>query len=278
VRTLALDLGTLIAVVMATIAFGASLYLAVSFTVMGRHAEPRAFGRSVLAILREAVAIAVTQPLIPLFYFIGRRMGGPRVGRPIVFVHGYFQNRVDFVFLARALHRAKLGPIYGFNYDWLRGIDATAVKLGRFVEEVCRETGAPKVAIVAHSLGGVVALEYLATLGGAARVERCVTIASPHAGVLWRGLALGASARQLRSTSDYMRTVGSRALGVPTLSIYSSHDNIVHPFSTSELARRGGEDRRVEGVGHLGILFSREVADAIVRGLGVDVAAPPATS
>jgi pimeloyl-ACP methyl ester carboxylesterase len=266
-RTAVLDLGVLFATLATIVAVGAFLYLVVSFVVMRRHTEPRGWGAFFLAILREAVAIAWTQPILPLYYFIGRRMGGPREGRPIVLVHGYFQNRGDFVFLARAVARAKLGPIYGFNYNWTQSIAKSAGRLARFVEDVCRETGAPKVAIVAHSLGGVVAVEYLSTPEGRARVDRCVTIASPHAGVLWGGLALGASARELRATSEYMKANLSRALAIPTLSIYSSHDNIVHPFTTSGLVARGGEDERIEGVGHLGLLFSSQVADATVRRL-----------
>jgi len=192
-------------------------------------------------------------------------MGGPREGRPIIFVHGYFQNRADFVFLARAMRRAKIGPLFGFNYDWRKPIAVSAERLASFVEGVCRETGQPQVAIVAHSLGGVVSLEYAETPAGRARVERCVTIASPHAGVRWRGFALGTSARELRATSEYMRTNMSRAVPIRALSIYSSHDNIVHPFSTSALKLRGGEDQLVDGVGHLGILFSAEVAAATLR-------------
>jgi pimeloyl-ACP methyl ester carboxylesterase len=266
-RTVVLDLASLAAVAAAVGALGAFLYLAVSFRVMRRHTEPRGWGAFLRAFIREVFAIAWTQPLLPLYYFIGRRMGGPREGRPIILVHGYFQNRADFVFLAHVVARAKLGPIYGFNYDWRQSIARSASRLARFVEDVCQETGAPKVAIVAHSLGGVVALEYLSTPEGAARVDRCVTIASPHAGVLWGGIALGASARELRATSEYMRTNPSRALAIPTLSIYSSHDNIVHPSATSGLVARGGEDELIEGVGHLGLLFSRVVADATVRAL-----------
>jgi triacylglycerol lipase len=224
-------------------------------------------------MLGEAVAIALTQPLLPLFYVLGRRMGraggagGAKEPRPVVFVHGYFQNRVDFLYLARALRKAGFGPLYGFNYDWTRSIPACAARLGAFVERVCRETGETEVALVAHSLGGVICLEYLSTPEGAARVNRCVTIASPHAGVTWRGGMIGASARQLARTSDYMLASSTRALPIKVVSIFSSHDNMVHPSTTSALAARGGDDVQIEGVGHLGILFSREVAERTVRAL-----------
>jgi pimeloyl-ACP methyl ester carboxylesterase len=250
------------------VGLGSLLYLLVSFAAMSRHAPSRPARRAFRALFHEALAVAVTQPLIPLYYVIGRRMGGPSNGRPVVLVHGYFQNRADFLYLAAALRRAGVGPIYGFNYDWSRTIAACAARLGAFVEAVCRETGATKVALVAHSLGGIVALEYLEAPEGAARVERCVTIASPHAGVLWRIGALGRSSRQLRVGSEYMRGLPARArLPVPVVSLYSSHDNIVHPASTSALAVRGGRDQEIPDLGHLGMLFSSEVASAVVAAL-----------
>ena len=46
-------------------------------------------------MMRELYYVLITQPLIPLFFFIGRKFSdGDNV--PVVFVHGYFQNRADF--------------------------------------------------------------------------------------------------------------------------------------------------------------------------------------
>lgn len=64
-----------------------------------------------------------------------------------------------------------------------------------------------------------------------------------------------------------MLASSTRALPIKVVSIFSSHDNMVHPSTTSALAARGGDDVQIEGVGHLGILFSREVAERTVRAL-----------
>ncbi len=65
----------------------------------------------------------VSQPLMPLFYAVGRRMGSGSGDVPVVCVHGYMQNRVDFVALARQLERSGAGPIYGFNYPWFDTVE-----------------------------------------------------------------------------------------------------------------------------------------------------------
>jgi pimeloyl-ACP methyl ester carboxylesterase len=244
------------------LALGVMVYVAVSYGLMRAHTDARPFGASLRAAAREVAWAIATQPLLPLYYFVGRKMGGRSGGVPVVFVHGYMQNRVDFVRLARALGRAGAGPLYGFNYPWFGDVAKNAARLERFVQEVCVETGAREIDLVCHSLGGLVATEMLRS-SGSARVRRCATIASPHAGVAWRGPILGACAAQLRRGCAFMQTHDGHALPVPCLSVYSTHDNVVHPPATSTLVHRGGRDHVVRGVGHLSILFSSEVADAI---------------
>jgi pimeloyl-ACP methyl ester carboxylesterase len=244
---------------------GMFLYVAVSFAVMRSHVAPRPILATLREVAREALWVALTQPLIPLYYVFGRRMSSEGRGVPVVFVHGYFQNRANFIGIARALRRAKLGPAFGFNYRWASPVEESAARLGRFVERVCEATGAERVVLVAHSLGGLVALEYCQTEDGTRRVDKCVTIASPHAGVAWRGPILGAVGAQMRRDSTFMLTRRTRALTAPTLSIFSTHDNMVHPKETSSLRERGGEDCEIEGPGHLAILFHDDVTSAIVR-------------
>ncbi len=55
--------------------------------------------------------------------------------------------------------------------------------LASMVDDVLRATGAPKVDIVAHSMGGLVARSYMAFASGNTKVETLMLIASPHLGV-----------------------------------------------------------------------------------------------
>jgi pimeloyl-ACP methyl ester carboxylesterase len=247
-----------------TLVVGILVYVAASFALMRTHTVSRPAIASLRAAIAETMWALVTQPMLPLFYFVGRRMGGGRGGVPVVMVHGYMQNRIDFVRIGRALRGTESGPAYGFNYPWFARVEDNAKRLARFVDDVCRERGVDQVDLVCHSLGGIVATEYLRGAGGA-RVRRCVTIASPHAGITWRGPIIGACADELRAGSQHAIARASHALPVPCLSIYSTHDNVVHPPSTSMLAARGGTDVVVDGRSHLAILFSREVSDAVVE-------------
>ncbi len=278
---------------------GVWIYVFASYWLMRPHATERHPSIAIRAMVREAFLAFLSQPFLPLFYLVGRRMDRllflPGARRalatmaeppplpaadlpeplveevagegpvPIVLVHGYMQNRVGFVALARALAVRGLGPIFGFNYPWFSSIDRNADRLARFVDEVCAETGASEVDLVCHSMGGLVAVEMMRKRAKAPplRVRRCVTIATPHAGVAWRGPILGIGATSLRRGSALLEAHAGAELGIPCLSVYSSHDNIVHPKETASLGKRGGRDLEVEGEGHLAILFSKAVADHV---------------
>ncbi len=244
---------------------GAFLYLAVTFALMRGHADPRPYRATARSFFFELMCVVIVQPLLPFFYIVGRRMGGGK-GVPLVFVHGYFQNRVDFLFLARELGKAGLGPFFGFNYPFLSSVQDNARRLADFCEEVRAETGSPEVDLVSHSLGGLVTLELVRQ--DPKHVRRCVTVAAPHAGVTFRGPILGAAGRDLRRGSELLRLHETAQAGVPVLSIFSSHDNVVFPKLTSALAARGGEDVEVAHFGHFGILFSHTVARHIAAFLG----------
>src|SRR5262252_6666928 len=78
------------------------VYVAVSYVLMRAHVAPRPWTASAREIFRETFWAVLTQPLIPLYYFRGHFMGGDGPRDPVIFVHGYFQNRVNFIGLARA--------------------------------------------------------------------------------------------------------------------------------------------------------------------------------
>jgi pimeloyl-ACP methyl ester carboxylesterase len=245
----------------AVFAFGVLSYVGFSFLLAAEHVPKRPIGRVLSAALRESVLAVVVSFLLPFYVWAGRRRGAGK--QPIVLVHGYTQNRVDFIYLSAALRRRGLGPVFAFNYWSFGDIRKSAERLAAFARGVAKETGVPAVDLVCHSMGGLVARQCVRIAPGV--VRRMVTIASPHAGVRFRGPILGRGGRQLRSGTKFLRELESVPLGVPTLSIYSKHDNVVFPAETSSIARWGGRDLELEQLGHLGILFDRTVADAVAR-------------
>ena len=115
-----------------------------------------------------------------------------------------------------------------------------------------------RIDLVCHSLGGLVARTWLQELGGARRVDRCITLGTPHQGTYnayWLASRVG---RELRPDSELLaRLEASRpcAQQVRFTSIVAGSDNIVVPrvFSAND------EIVHLPDLGHVGLLFSPRV-------------------
>src|SRR5206468_10577210 len=96
---------------------------------------------------------------------------------PVVFVHGFLGDTANFLVLRRFLSRRGLRSFASFSYSARLDYQRLAPRLGRMIERVCHEAGAPRVDVVGHSLGGLVARS-LVELGDVSRVRWVVTLSS----------------------------------------------------------------------------------------------------
>ncbi len=194
---------------------------------------------------------------------------GRRDGTPILLVHGYFSNRGMWVSMRRRLTAAGLGPVYTVTLEPLMGtMDEMVPVLAKRVEEILRETGKDRLAIVAHSMGGLVARAYLVG-EGRGRIIRLVTLGSPHHGTVNARFGLGSCTTQMRLGSHWLESLDDREAAEknkpPTLSIYTLDDDIVYPPETSCLY--WAENVVLSEVGHVGLLFSKPVAERVIAAL-----------
>jgi pimeloyl-ACP methyl ester carboxylesterase len=98
---------------------------------------------------------------------------------PVVFVHGLLGDPSNFLVLRTFLSRLGIRSFASFSYAPRLDYQTMAPRLGEMIERVCRETGSPRVDVVGHSLGGLIA-RYLVELGDGSRVRRLVTLGSPY--------------------------------------------------------------------------------------------------
>jgi pimeloyl-ACP methyl ester carboxylesterase len=210
---------------------------------------------------KEALAILAAGLLFPLGWTRGQKRKTPRREdqRTVVFVHGYLANPSIF-YPVRAYLRARgLRQVLFFDYRSTDGVVEGARRLKEYLRKHVR---GGRIDLVCHSMGGVVGRVYLQELGGHRRVDRCITLATPHRGTYnayWIPSRVG---RELRPDSALIeRLSASRKVsaGVRFTSIAAGSDNIVIPrvFSANE------KTVRIPDVGHLGLLFSPAVFRAI---------------
>jgi triacylglycerol lipase len=179
-------------------------------------------------------------------------------GTPVLLVHGIMDNRSVFTVFRRALRRRGFGTVHAVNYSLLTGDVRTAAhELRTHVERLRERTGAERVHIVGHSLGGVIARYFVQRLDGGRVVDTLVTLGSPHAGTYSAYLMPTPLAAQLRPGSDLMTELAEPAPGCPTrfLVVWSRMDQLIVPQRNARLVH---PDLHVEqfvlrDVGHLSL-------------------------
>jgi pimeloyl-ACP methyl ester carboxylesterase len=257
--------------------FGIAAWAASPTPVAHRLTVPRALG----LYLRELVDSFLTfqlrmpwlagRPLPGEARSPGADEAGARVAIPVVLVHGYLCNRqlwrptaARLAARGHAIDAVDLEPAFGPIDDYVPLIEQA-------VERLRRRTGAQRVALVCHSMGGLAARAYLRARGDAA-VACVVTLGTPHRGTFHARFGHGLNVRQMRLDSDWLRglaaaeTPGVRARFTIVL---SHHDNIVAPQAVQVLP-----DAKVvefSAIGHLSLALDAGVADAVeeaLRGCG----------
>ena len=202
----------------------------------------------------------------------------------MVLVHGFAGSSASWSAIRRAL-REHGRTVVSFDYlPWASSVDELADRLVETVHDVLAATGAGKVHLVGHSLGGVIVAMALTREGLPAHVDLVVTLGSPFSGSPWAGmLPLGPLVRALRPGSALLRRLAAAPApaGVRWLAFASSLDPIV-PAQCAVPANRPVTRVVVDAAGHCGMLLDPGVIARIVAattpredvaGLGAPVAA-----
>ena len=203
-----------------------------------------------------------------------RRSGQPDAGRPVIIVHGLWNQGPEAWLLKRRLRRRLGRDVTVFRYPSVRG---------RFEESARRLAGRIErdgpVDLIGYSFGGLVTLEAVrrTALG---RVGRVVLISAPVRGsatarkLLGRSPAgrwiIGHSAEllsrgmgdELPDNVDIGVIAGTGGVGMGKVlgAMSGEHDGTV---AVRETFLHGNEHRLVLPVTHTGMLFSRHVVDAL---------------
>ncbi|MFI5316476.1 MAG: esterase/lipase family protein [Myxococcota bacterium] len=214
--------------------------------------------------LQETLAFAATGLLLPFGASPSRwRSARRREQRTVVLVHGYLSNRSAMFPLAGWLRFRGFDQVLTFNYRSSQGVERGARELRDFLR---RRVRGGRIDLVCHSLGGLVARVYLQELGGARRVDRCVTLGTPHFGTYnayWLTSRVGSELRPDSLVLNRLRKSRTRASSVCFTSIVAGSDNLVIP----RIFARHERVVHVPDLGHVAMLFSptvlSQVADAL---------------
>lgn len=193
---------------------------------------------------------------------------------PVLLLHGYGCNSGYWASLAPLLDAARISHAT-LDLEPLTGdIDGYAQRIEDAARQLRSQAGAPQLVVVAHSMGGLAARAWM-RLHGAQQVARLVTLGTPHHGTCLAAFGIGANAGQMRRmgvAGPECAWLGALAGGEQAdmreriTSIYSHHDNIIAPQTSSELP--GARNLAFGGVGHVALGHNRRVLAAVLGEIG----------
>ena len=159
--------------------------------------------------------------------------------RPVLLMHGFATARRVLVVLETRLRRDEY-DVFSFRFGGVLdtfntgGIKAAARMVQEKVERLSAKYDLPKLDVVAHSAGGLVARYWIKRLDGHRYVRTLITLATPHHGtpMAYFGIAtLGLVSRsvwQLAPNSRFIRRLKKDPFPPSTrlVSIYSPEDKV----------------------------------------------------
>jgi triacylglycerol lipase len=228
--------------------------------------RPKAGCPAMRDLRNEARALARQGKLIAKNLWRGPRpVAGERVA---IFVHGFLAAGPVFDPLRDHVGDHCSVDTLDFTYGPFLAFDEIARRFDTYVRE--RVPAHVRISLVGHSLGGLIARWWLQELDGAARVDRIVTMATPHAGTRSARFGFGPLARALTPGSEVISRLAAgrhRAAGIPHTAIVAGRDRMVTPpASAAQL-----DDATViwfDELGHNAMLYDTRVHDAVARLLG----------
>ncbi|MFC3995707.1 esterase/lipase family protein [Nocardiopsis sediminis] len=187
---------------------------------------------------------------------------------PVVFVHGFAGKgsqwsamRDDFQANGYPADR-----LHVFTYNSAQSNVTTADDLAAFVAEVRSTTGAAKVDIVTHSMGGLPSRWYVKFLGGTDTVDDWVSIGGPNNGTRVAGLCSIAlpSCQEMEQGSSFLSELNAgdpTPGGVAYTTFRSPCDIVIQPVSSTVLD--GATNNQTGCLEHISMMSNGGVIDGV---------------
>ncbi len=186
---------------------------------------------------------------------------------PVLLVHGYICNERVWDQVARALHDAG-HPVLAISLEPLfTSIDDYTPQLQQAVLRLQQVTGGRQVALVGHSMGGLIIRAWQRRYGSA-DAHRIITLGTPHQGTKMASWSPTANAAQMAWHSPWLQTLqASESPASRQLMhiILTRHDNIVYP--QREQVLEGAGVTEFSGLGHLELCLDKGVIACLLEKL-----------
>lgn len=182
---------------------------------------------------------------------------------PILFVHGWNSsastwNTVVGRFAADGWTSAELNT---WSYNTAQSNATTAQQLASKVNSVLAATGAARLDLISHSMGGLSTRYYVKNLGGGPKVDEFVSLAGPNHGTSTANLCFwNTSCFEMRPGSSFLNALnsGDETPSTPRYGTWwSPCDEVINPDTSTILS--GAANTQTSCLSHSGVKDSATV-------------------
>ncbi|MBD2776840.1 esterase/lipase family protein [Iningainema tapete] len=191
---------------------------------------------------------------------------------PVVLVHGIYDTGKVFHRMVPYLTQRGWN-VYDLDLvpnNGNMGLDKLAQQVAKYINA----TFPPEqpINLVGFSMGGIVSRYYVQRLGGIDRVERFITISSPHHGTWVAYCSLGQGCIQMRPNNSFLQDLNQDVdmlKQVNFTSIWTPYDLMIVPANSSQM--RVGRQVIVPVLTHAGMLTDIRSLAAVAEALSTPV-------
>jgi pimeloyl-ACP methyl ester carboxylesterase len=197
---------------------------------------------------------------------------------PVLLLHGLFDNQASWFWFKGQLKRQGIANIVTMNLSSWHNEEILTELLAKRVDELRHQLGVSRVHLIGHSMGGIIARNYIQLRGGADKVDCFITLGSPHHGSKLAPFSIAPLGKLLQPGSDFLQRLNSAPTPnqVRMTNIYTRHDNMVQPNAHCQL--QWGNSVELNGMGHTSLIYRKTSIDATITALKGIVAGQSASS
>jgi pimeloyl-ACP methyl ester carboxylesterase len=186
---------------------------------------------------------------------------------PVLLLNGLFDNQASWFWFKWQLKQQGFKNVVTINLSSWHNEEVLTELLAKRVDELRHQLGVNKVHLVGHSMGGIIARNYIQLRGGKDKVERFVCLGSPHQGSKLATLSVAPLGKLLIPNSDFLQRLNAAPVpeNIQLTNIYTNKDNMILPNTNNHLS--WGKAIELDGMGHTSLIFRKPAIDATIAAL-----------
>lgn len=218
-------------------------------------------------MLQELFFNYLTVLTMPFGFWTSQQKAQTQGETPVLLLHGLFNNQASWFWMKLILRRNGFHNLVTMNLSSWHTEERLTELVAKRVDELRHSLNVDKVHLLGHSMGGIIARNFIQLRGGAAKVDKCICLGSPHAGSKLAPFTVTPLGKVLVPNSDFLKRLAEAPApeGPKMTCVYSSKDNMVLPIESARL--HWGDNVLLDGMGHTALIYRRKSLNAAISAL-----------